>query len=303
MSSIIKDICHSHAKLSLSGIQQTFAAVAAVFNLCLKGLTHLCRDITGRSSRGQVIYSLIRILVTVFEELHNLYHPSAINGQLVLTKQHNLRTHYVAETTLKETLMTQILAKELSILLVNLLTANEFEIKVPNKSIIELREGLLAALLQKVGRILSQVVFGEQVASSTLLGHISAAEKEDFDRTELNAAQLEAQHLGWVLERLKAWNDQNPHMAILLAKVLTKGEDTSKVGSGYLLNAANQRLQHTLLKEVFGEDGQEFIKALKIPVYDSEESPLEAIPIKGRSTDAFVESVWASVGWDMLKEI
>ena len=50
---------------------QTFNTVAAIFNICLKGLAHLCRDIPGRRCRGHVIFSLVKFFVNALVHLHN----------------------------------------------------------------------------------------------------------------------------------------------------------------------------------------------------------------------------------------
>lgn len=71
------------------------------------------------------------------------------------------------------------------------------------------------------------------------------------------------------------------------------------VGKKVVLARARQRLQETLLKGIFGDDGEQFINALKMP--ESEEGwDNEALQVARDEKGAFVESVWTTVGWAML---
>ena len=66
-----------------------------------------------------------------------------------------------------------------------------------------------------------------------------------------------------------------------------------------VLARARQRLQETLLKGIFGNDGEEFMNALQMPA--SEEGwDNEAPQVTRDEKEAFVESVWSTVGWDMM---
>jgi hypothetical protein len=71
------------------------------------------------------------------------------------------------------------------------------------------------------------------------------------------------------------------------------------MGKGVLLTRAKQRLQETLLKGIFGDDGEQFLSALQMPesVESWEVEPSQYDADEGQN---FVETVWSAVGWDLV---
>lgn len=79
------------------------------------------------------------------------------------------------------------------------------------------------------------------------------------------------------------------------------GTNMLGIGAGkkVVLARARQRLQETLLKGIFGDDGEQFMNALQMP--ESEEGwDRDAPQVARNEKEAFVESVWSAVGWDMM---
>ncbi|OAX84674.1 hypothetical protein ACJ72_00966 [Emergomyces africanus] len=174
-----------------------------------------------------------------------------------------------------------------------------------------LLEGFLFALLEHVGKTLCLFVFKELYSNPGL--RLNSAklplpgnfEKESPARGEMavaqRAAEREAKHLIWILERATAFTDQFEPQSD------QTNDDLSSSGSPPLgiLQRARTKLQNTLLKGIFGENGQEFKDSLKIP-----EKPAYSLPevISDRSYAAleidpaewFTQEVWRLVGWDVL---
>ncbi|OJD17887.1 hypothetical protein AJ78_02059 [Emergomyces pasteurianus Ep9510] len=174
-----------------------------------------------------------------------------------------------------------------------------------------LLEGFLFAILEQVGKTLCLFVFKELYSNPDLrLNPAKLPLPGDFDkkypaRGEMavaqRAAEYEAKHLIWILERAIAFTDQFEPPSDQ-----TSGDMISTRGLSLgILQRARIKLQNTLLKGIFGEKEQGFRDSLKIP-----EKPSYSLPedFSGRLYAAaeidpaewFTQEVWRLVGWDVL---
>ncbi|PGH04599.1 hypothetical protein GX51_03432 [Blastomyces parvus] len=180
-----------------------------------------------------------------------------------------------------------------------------------------LLEGFLFSLLEHVGRTLCLFVFKELHSNSDLrLNPAKLPMPGNFDKEypgkgemaiAQRAAECEARHLIWILERAIAFTDQfeRPNDAMNGDLVLTEIGLPKGPPSQGLLQRARTKLQNTLLKGIFGENEPEFRDSLKMP-----EKPSYSLPEVsfGRSFDSaeidpagwFTQEVWQLVGWDVL---
>jgi hypothetical protein len=157
---------------------------------------------------------------------------------------------------------------------------------------------MFSALLEEVGGLISQVTFHEHLSTSRRPGRISCSNRNTSASVNALTVDIKCQHLASVLKRAMEGRSERDgqSLAAMLAgtKVLGIG-----VGKKVVLARARQRLQETLLKGIFGDDGEQFINALKMP--ESEEGwDNEALQVARDEKGAFVESVWTTVGWAML---
>ncbi|KKZ63638.1 hypothetical protein EMCG_02079 [[Emmonsia] crescens] len=180
-----------------------------------------------------------------------------------------------------------------------------------------LLEGFLFVILEHVGKTLCLFVFKELHSnpnlrlSPTKLPMPGNFDKEYHARGEMvvarRAAECEAKHLIWILERAIAFTDQfeRPSDEMNNTSVSTETILSRDPPHG-ILQRARDKLQNTLLKGVFGETEKEFRDSLKMP-----EKPPYSLPegqISGRFRAAvdidpaewFTQEVWRLVGWDVL---
>jgi hypothetical protein len=272
---------------------RTFNTLASIFNICLKGLAHLCRDIPGRRCKGQAIYSLVQFFVNALGHLHSMCHQRTV-CQASNISNHQDRASDKADY--EDTSRTLILISGLTKFLVSILTCSELQ--KAHLSHIEVLEGMFSALLEEVGGLVSQVIFDEHL--STLRGTKLVSWSDGSTPASINplALDLKCRHLAIVLERaIGGRSEKDKHsLAAMLAgtKVLGIG-----AGKKLVLGRARQRLQETLLKGIFGDDGEEFMNTLQMP--ESEEVwDNEAPRITRDERETFVESVWSTVGWYMM---
>jgi hypothetical protein len=296
MNSTISEICKINSKepgptsdnanhISL----RIFNTVAAIFNICLQGLAHLCRDIPGRHCRDQVIFSLVRFFVNALGHLDNTCLRRTVYQAPDISNHQDKDSH---RAEYDDTTRTLTLIGGLTKFLVNILTCSEFQ--KAHLSHIEVLEGMFSALLEEVGRLVSQVIFDEHLSTVRGPAPVSCSDKN----TSATAVDLKCQHLASVLKRAmegRSKKDQHSLAAMLAGtKVLGIG-----AGKKVVLARARQRLQETLLKGIFGDDGEQFMNALQMPECD-EGWDNEVPQVARDEKEAFVESVWSSIGWDML---
>lgn len=272
---------------------QTFNTVAAIFNICLKGLAHLCRDIPGRRCRGHVIFSLVKFFVNALVHLHNTCLRRTVYQVPNISNHQDKDSH---RADYEDTTRTLTLIGGLTKFLVNILTCPEFQ--KAHLSHIEVLEGMFSALLEEVGGLISQVIFDEHLSTLRGPAPVSWSGKDTSASINALAVDLKCQHLASVLKgAMEGRSEKDKHsLAEMLAgtKVLGIGADKKVV-----LARARQRLQETLLKGIFGNDGEQFMNALQMPA--SEEGwDNEAVQVTRDEKEAFVESVWSTVGWDMM---
>jgi hypothetical protein len=300
MNSTISEACNINSKeLDRTGEKvnrislRTFNTVAAIFNLCLKGLAHLCRDIPGRRCRGQVIFSLVQFFVNALGHLHNMCLRRTVDQAPNISHHQDKDSH---RADYEDTTRTLTLINELTKFLVYVLTCPEFQ--KAHFSHIEVLEGMFSALLEEVGGLISQVIFDEHLP--TLRGPAAVSCSDKYSSASINAlaVDLKCQHLASVLKRAMEGRSEKDGKS--LAAMLA-GTNMLGIGAGkkVVLARARQRLQETLLKGIFGDDGEQFMNALQIP--ESEEGWDPNAPQVARDEkEAFVESVWSAVGWDMM---
>lgn len=288
-------------------LQRSLQTAVAVYNICLKGLSHLCRDIPGRSLKGQVIYSLVKLFKSVLTASQDLCLTLAAAEAARLGEELPSTGPNSSVGGLR--MKAPYLLTERTRFLAAILRSREFDTK--QSSHLDVLKGTLAVFLKRVGELLSESVFGEVVAESALPGHISTVPSDAVpDPAHVLAVRLEAEQVKWLLARVTAvgescregggGNEEGGPGARHLSELI-KGRTTHPgVNADELLGIARRRLRDMLLKGLFGEDGSQYQLALKIPEWEGEEE--EGVEVSDEGSDGFVGMVWEAVGWEMLAD-
>ncbi len=268
---------------------RTFNTVAAIFNICLKGLAHLCRDIPGRRCKGQVIFSLVQFFAKALGHLHDTCFRRTISQASKISNHQDRASH-------EDTSRNLTLISGLTKFLINILTCPDFQ--KAHLSHIEVLEGMFSALLEEVGGLISQVIFNEHLPTLREPAPVSHSDSNTSSSINNVAVDLKCRHLAIVLKRAIEGRCEKDKYS--LAAMLA-GTKVLEIGAGkkLVLARARQRLQETLLKGVFGDDGEDFMNALQMPE-SGEGWDIEAHQIARDAKETFVESVWSTVGWDMM---
>ncbi|OJD21119.1 hypothetical protein ACJ73_07545 [Blastomyces percursus] len=180
-----------------------------------------------------------------------------------------------------------------------------------------LLEGFLFSILEHVGRTLCLFVFKELYSNSDLrldpakLPMPGNFDKEYPGKGEMaiaqRAAECEARHLIWILERAIAFTDQfeRPSGAMNRDWVSTEATLPKGPSSQGILQRAKTKLQNTLLKGIFGENEPKFRDSLTMPGKPSYSLPDVSSDRSFESTEMdpaewFPQEVWRLVGWEVL---
>lgn len=285
-------------------------------NICLQGLSHLCRDISGRINKGQVIYQICTVFQTTLEdnkrlcqevadETYQVYRdplPLVQRRTLSGLELHEIDVPYLLSCR-TEFLASIFLGKELA--------------KMPRPTcFVELLEGLSAELYTKVGNLITDTVFKEQITNSNLPGRLTLNPIDGrADEVKALAITIERDQilmmLRVIVQRLSTslkvtGGEQSPsdHLAQLIS---TEKLLVGPGNHGRSYKIAKEKLQQTLCKAIFGEDKGEFAKALKTAAWDDEWGDTLAGGKKKKVVnddgEEYVQGIWELVGWDILGEI
>jgi hypothetical protein len=260
--------------------------------MCMKGLTHLCRDIPGRGSKGQVIYSLVHFFAAGLDRLQELGAEEAVCKVSIVSYNQSSGCNM----NLEPRNGSFVIISRYSKFLAKILSCPDLQ--KANTSHIEVLEGMLSILLQRTGELLSEVVFSNVVSSSTRPGRIASSTPETPSSLKELAAEITGRRLASILQYALEGRSEKEKVSVaaMLSGTKLSGKHAKETT---LLTRARHRLQETLLKGIFGQDGEEFMNALRTP--DTVENCATGTPHAfGVRNEGFVESVWSAVGWDLI---
>jgi hypothetical protein len=292
--------------------------VALSFLSCFKALNELCRTIPGRAKKAEIVYKMVMF----FNKALNLL-QTVISLQTEHEAVHERRKsrHKRCRVDEEEYIVNKYLTKSLASMAYGL----EWKADQPGHS--DLLEGFLFSVLEHIGRLVSEAVFAEHVATSDKPGNITK-------NTPLSPAKdsLESRYMIKILYAALGGSDRKDLVARVLAtgkrqlsrlrssvgssllspdkadiKGLSRYSDAAEKvlqiandPSGDLLSKGKKLLQSTLVKSAVG--GGE-LETLRLPTPPAEES----ISILGANnenerfgSDWLIETVWALIGWDLI---
>ena len=173
-----------------------------------------------------------------------------------------------------------------------------------------LLEGFAFMLIRRVGELLCLFVFQDlhlrhdlRVDNDLKFPLPRGLGDGELHEATIQAAQMEAKHLVWLLERVLIFLDVQSSSAQSSSSMNTQ-EGTERAD---FVSTIKEKLQSTLLQAVFGDDDPLFQKSLQCPVCpenlelnrlrDYVQVPERAVP------DWFTQEIWRLLGWDMLAGI
>ncbi|KAG6995555.1 Mg2 transporter protein, corA-like/zinc transport protein ZntB [Physcia stellaris] len=296
---------HTHAQL-MSDAETKCLATFRLFPFLLKALTSLGQFPDTKHLHGQVIHCIISIFQVLLEHVCSLSACEGVQKVAIAADSKKIKKaegRLLAETAdflaapnpaseTPPTVEDEKVIKKLCQLAVAMMN----DLDMSHTSGRELFDGFLFHLFMRVGDTLKVFIFDVQAPRTAALDESIAV------------CQAQAPYLVYLLKHA---------MKLIEKKSWSKGipqEHSSTVDYPHRLDSkpdslstfARVRLQHTLLKAVFGEHADEYVESLKKPPCPSIDSDLEiATEVwgqKGRNIpEWFKNEVWQTVGWDVLR--
>ena len=240
----------------------------------------------GKSVQSQIIYSFIMLFRDLLNRICDLAvsYP-AEHATKAAQNTKNARSARPKATNASPRTNKTVMA--LTRLLITMTTSFE-PANLIHQAILD---GFLHFLLTRVGNLLSVSVFSNPINLPNL-----APAKDNHTSPTTNTHDIEAEKR--ILE------SQAPHLIAILSHL-----PHSKAHP--LAEKSKRKLQHTLLKSIFGHQTDEFVHALIEPrnplatnFNENPDAGMEAITRKyaGNVGDWFKGEVWRLVGWDILAQ-
>lgn len=281
-------------------ISHNMSIVAAVFNLCLKGLIQLCQDISGRQQyKGVAISHLVHCIKRVLCHLQDMcivVTKYAETGQEIRLVPHSQQSHDARVRSMLVTALSDLIAD----IFLCPLFAISTNTSIIHPAVTEALTGTLSVFLQRLGGCVSEKVFGDHLPSSSNPGHITKLQERVVPASHTAAIELEGANLVEILRRIMQSGDGK--LLKLLADSPGDRQTTSNSGNGEIvLQSIKKQLQDTLMVGIFGDDGKDFLDTLKVP-QSKELPPADHGSFMRVADGSFVNSVSDLLGWNLAFE-
>ena len=262
---------------------------------CFEALNLLCRTIPGRKQKPDVIYHMVMFFSAALNCLQTV---STLQTEHEIVQDCRRLHHKRGRMEEVEYAVNKYLAQALAWILQNL----DWKVCQPGHS--DLLEGILFLVLNHTGRLLSDSVFEEHVATTDTPGNITVRKIAPLTK----ATKLESRYIVQVLHAAIGGGSRKELVAqVLMAnnpnKVNAHKGLENPAGSaavaGDLLSKAKFLIQSTLVKSTVGGVGLDSLK-LPSPPEEAFSHPIVSSDLELYGSDWLIEIVWALVGWDLV---
>jgi hypothetical protein len=276
-------------------IEQLMHQAGLLFLSCFKAMNELCLTIPGRARIPEIVY---RMVIYFSNSLILLRKLGTLQAEHEPTRDSQGPRHKRSRIEEREYIVNKCLANTLASIVRHL----EWKVQQPGHA--DLLEGILFCILEHTGRLISEAVFAEHVATSENPGNIT---KNDDPRVS-GSIKYESRYMVKVLHA--ALGDAGRRE--LVAQVLTAGKpnsnDQAHFGdshlssalSGDLLSLAKKLLQSTLMKSAVGGPDLETLRLPTPPIEETDSSVEVGEEVEKYGSEWLIESVWGIIGWDMI---
>ncbi|KAI9718385.1 MAG: hypothetical protein M1812_004106 [Candelaria pacifica] len=297
----------------------TFRALERTFCHLLEGLDKMTKDLVGKRSQGLLVYNFVKLFADVFALISTMSLCLA-EQQMAIEKQRPRKRTQKGNKHAKEPISNSRLPSteddirsHISRLVIAMIT----ELQPAQAAHCDILEGFLYVLLNRTGQVLDKFVFkepeGEDLSSQPRNLPSRAIGQDQANEAQQRANRGESCHLVWILESSLASVQQNPPGDCAQArdpsKDLRNSMDRIKSARGGLVSKellperAKTRLQNTLLRGMFGDDGKRFHDCFRKPTNSKPIPKMPTITRDGDDTeDWFKGQIWRLLGWEILSK-
>ena len=299
---------HTHAEV-FHCAETKCNVVIQLFPYLLRALDTLYEPSETSDFRDQVVHCIVYLFKTLLEHICNL---SACEGlQKLATTAHSEETGSSNGRLLAET--SDFLSAPLAVaksatekvedkvikMLCQLAVAMMNDVDASTLARQEVFDGFLFFLLLRVGDLLKVFIFGDEPQNRP----------KDVQPENMRAFhEAQAPYLIFLLRHANTLASQKSKFHNNTQKTGSAGSYSQEDARRFegISHISSKRLQHTLLKGVFGEQADEFVESLRRPIYSGAECELDFEEQGRRQKECDVSKwyqneVWETVGWDVLQ--
>ncbi len=291
-------------------IEQRLIPIGRMFPHFLLHLHTLSQFSGSRNLCGGVIHDFIDVFRVLLQRISDLAVTHAKSGQdgPEITKKRNngLEKQHGTSSFDKGPAASPIIMKLCKLVITMLLQLDPME-----STHKEILEGYLYLLITRVGEVLKHFTigdrpFGIEASDTTSIQNQHPRRGRHFKMSsaasEAEASEAQAPYLIWMLNRSQPLSSAITNSPDHRRQVNMAQPDSSP---NDLYEDARIRLQHTLVRAVFGEQAAaSFEPALKPPHNPSEDELMTDFDKQNETADVsgwFKNEVWRLVGWDVLR--
>jgi len=282
-----------HEKRMLNLLQKVVNQIGLSFLACFVAFNELCRTIPGRAKKSELVFQLVMFFNKTLDFLKKLCSLQEEHEIIQRDRRQRDKRPRIGE---EEYAVNKYLTKMLASI------AYSLEWKVGQPGHCELLEGILFSTIEHIGRLVSEVVFGEHVASSDNPGNIT----KSAHVAPKAPGRSEARYIVQVLHAALGGTDRKYLVSQILADkqtILRASETPSSEGLSenlLLLSKVKRLLQSTLMKSTIGGEELETLKLPAPPEERTEVRNVARIQAEKYGSDWLIETVWALIGWDLI---
>lgn len=306
-----------HQTAPEESMERSLTAIGQTFPHFLVHLHILSEASENGNLCGQVVYSFIDVFRVVYQRVCDLAVANTNSNQdssKTTNKQGNGREDQGATSSSNENPATSPTIMELCKLLITML----FHLDPTKLTHKEIFEGCLYLLVTRVGEVLKDFTIGGRpygiMEDDTTWAHDTRPRegrqlKIFSAANDTEASKAQAPYLIWILKRAQSFTSSTS----LATDATTSSQDDRRQSERTLrdsshnsiLDDARIRLQHTLVRAVYGEQAAaSFEPALEPPQIPPNDELMVDLDMQNETTDVtdwFKSEVWRLVGWDVLR--
>ena len=303
-----EEAAHTHAE-AVNDAENKCKAVIQLFPFLLRTLDTLHEPSETSDLRGQVIHCIIYLFQSLLEHICNLSACEGLQKQATVANSEETgkaKRRLLAETTdflpapsAASKSATEKMEDKVVKMLCQLAVAMMKDLDASTLAGQEVFDGFLFFLLLRVGDLLKVFIFGVESPNN-----VKDVQPEDMHSFH----EAQAPYLIFLLRHASSLASQKSRFINMPQTTDSAGSSLPEDAKRFegISHIANKRLQHTLLKGVFGEQASEFAESLRRPTYSRTECELDFEEQGKRQKECdmakwFQNEVWDTVGWDVLQ--
>ncbi|KAI1003422.1 hypothetical protein K3495_g4785 [Podosphaera aphanis] len=296
---IVSSSCHPHQLMKTSNkssqisslILRIMNQVAMSFLSCFKALNLLSGTPPGRTRKDKIVYQMVMFFNRSLDSLHAM--------SLTQTEHEAAHGHDCSRPSTYVVDEEYIVNRSLVNCLVLILKSLDWKADVAGHS--DLLEGILCSVLKHTGRLVSEAIFLEHVATSDNPGNMT---QDSPVLTSQKPSAFESRYVVQILHAALGGTSKKLRIAEVLA---ARKDQTSRPDATHSFLSSNRSLSHallllqsTLVKSAVGGNHLESFRMPTPPAEEPQTAVDENSSVERYGSEWLLENVWTLVGWDLV---